>query len=185
VQGSSEGLELIDHLGARTGNWGVYMGGLTSVTDQIYQTVSIPVTAGSPRLEYWRLIRTYEPDETAYDEMRCVIWGASGDVLAFCGEFSNADESENWKRQTYDMSEFKGQTVDVGFKAFNDELYYTQFFVDDVSLSVSSTASAQAHSATGDAVPNTRWWRRSEFPGLPASGRHVYREAVRRAFRPE
>ncbi|MEA3377753.1 MAG: PKD domain-containing protein, partial [Chloroflexota bacterium] len=139
VQYSSEGLEMIDELGARTGNWGVYMGGLTSVLDQIYQTVTIPATADPPQLSYWRLIRTVDSKETAYDEMRCVVWDASGEVLAFCGKFSNVDQSRDWVHETYDMSQFTGQTVDVGFKAFNDDLYDTQFFIDDVSLTVSAS----------------------------------------------
>jgi hypothetical protein len=157
VQHSSAGLEMIDGLGARTGDWGVYMGGLTSVVEEIYQTVTIPAAAESPQLSYWRLIRTADSTGTAYDEMRCVIWDASGEVLAFCGQFSNVDQSRDWIHQTYDMSRFKGQTVDVGFKAFNDEFYDTQFFIDDVSLSVSSSRSSEAENVSTGAGADTRW----------------------------
>jgi hypothetical protein len=182
VQYSSAGLEMIDDLGARTGNWGVYMGGLTSVVDQIHQTVSIPAIAGSPRLAYWRLIRTADSTKTPYDEMRCVIWDTSGDVLAFCGQFSNVDQSQNWKHETYDMSAFRGQTVGVGFKAFNDELYDTQFFIDDVSLTVSSTTSSQASGVSGTDVADTRWLLPEGSDALDTEARRQ-RVASRRGFR--
>jgi uncharacterized repeat protein (TIGR01451 family) len=184
VQYSSEGLEMIDELGARTGDWGVYMGGLTSVVDQIYQTVTIPATADSPALSYWRLIRTSDSTTTAYDEMRCVIWDASGDVLAFCGKFSNVDQSKDWKHETYDMSKFKGQTVDVGLKAFNDEVYDTQFFIDDVSLTVSSGANAEAESVSAGAESDTKWLS-TDAAESSAMNNGREREETQRPFRAE
>ena len=156
VQYSNFGLELIDHLGAHTGSWGIYMGGLQDAVDQIYQEVTIPSTVSSPQLSYWRLIRTSDSISTAYDEMRCVIWDTSGNVLAFCGEFSNVDQSQDWIRKTYNMSAFRGRTVHIGFKAFNDGVYSTQFFIDDVSLSVTSSAAIQANQAEF-VLPNSPW----------------------------
>jgi hypothetical protein len=156
VQDSSSGLEMIDELGARTGDWGVYMGGLTSAVDQIYQEVTIPSAVASSQLSYWRLIRTADSTQTAYDEMRCVIWDTSGNVLAFCGEFSNVDQSQGWIHETYDMSAFRGQTVNIGFKAFNDEWDPTQFFIDDVSLLVSTSGAAEKSET--DPVPQDSWW---------------------------
>jgi len=155
VQSSNIG-EMIHSLGARTGNWGVYMGGAVNAADQIYQRVTIPATAPSPRLYYWRLIRTSDFISTVYDEMRCVIWDTSGNVLAFCGEYSNVDQSQNWIQATYDMSAFRGQSVDIGFKAFNDNLYPTQFFIDDVGLSVTSSTAAQANEVEF-VLPNSPW----------------------------
>jgi len=156
VQSSSAGLEMIHTLGARTGNWGVYMGGLTSLVDQIYQTVTIPATEGTPQLAYWHLIRTGDSIYTAYDEMRCVVWDSSGDVLAFCGEFTNVDQSQGWIHETFDMSPFRGQTVKAAFKAFNDELGITQFFVDDVSLTISSSTNAETDSVNRIVEADTR-----------------------------
>jgi PKD repeat protein len=182
VQYSSAGLEMIDGLGARTGDWGVYMGGLTSVVEEIYQTVTIPARAESPQLSYWRLIRTADSADTVYDEMRCVIWDANGEVLAFCGQFSNVDESRDWIHETYDMSKFKGQTVDVGFKAFNDDLYDTQFFIDDVSLTVSSSRSSEAESLSTVAEPETKWLA-TEYGHTSRTGAGRQRIETQRPFR--
>jgi uncharacterized repeat protein (TIGR01451 family) len=161
VQYSNFGLELIDGLGARTGSWGVYMGGLEDAVDQIHQRVKVPATAPSPRLYYWRLIRTSDYIDAVYDEMRCVIWDTSGNVLAFCGQYSNVDQSQNWNQATYDMSAFRGQTVDIGFKAFNDELYPTQFFIDDVSLLVTASRTTQTNRV--EYVPVDSSWGRTEL----------------------
>jgi uncharacterized repeat protein (TIGR01451 family) len=155
VQSSTVG-EIIDHLGARTGNWGIYMGGIVNAVDQIYQRVTIPAGAPAPQLSYWRLIRSSDSIDTPHDEMRCVIWDTSGNSLAFCGMLSNVDQSQNWIRQKYNMSAFRGQTVDVGFKAFNDSLYHTQFFIDDVSLATGYTTNAQPIEMEF-ASPNSQW----------------------------
>jgi hypothetical protein len=161
VQYSNFSLELIDGLGARTGSWGVYMGGLEDAVDQIHQRVKVPATAPSPRLYYWRLIRTSDYIDAVYDEMRCVIWDTDGNVLAFCGQYSNVDQSQNWIQVTYDMSAFRGQTVDIGFKAFNDELYPTQFFIDDVSLLVTASRTTQTNGV--EYVPADSSWGRTEL----------------------
>jgi len=164
VQSSNAG-EMIHHLGARTGNWGVYMGGGEDVIDQIYQQVTIPIDASSPRLSYWRLIRTEDSIYTVYDEMRCVIWDTDGDVLAFCGEFSNVDQSQDWIRETYNMSAFRGQTVNVGFKAFNDFSLPTQFFVDDASLLTVSSTTAMVSEV--ELAPASAPWRLKELLQTP------------------
>jgi uncharacterized repeat protein (TIGR01451 family) len=161
VQYSNFGLELIDDLAVHTGSWSVYMGGLEDAVDQIHQRVKVPATAPSPRLYYWRLIRTSDYIDAVYDEMRCVIWDTDGNVLAFCGQYSNVDQSQNWIQVTYDMSAFRGQTVDIGFKAFNDELYPTQFFIDDVSLVVTASRTTQTNRV--EYVPADSSWGRTEL----------------------
>jgi hypothetical protein len=180
IQSSSAGLEIIHKLGARTGNWGVYMGGLTSVHDYIYQAVSIPDSVNSLQLEYWRLIRTSDSITTVFDEMRCVVWDTSGDVLAFCGQFSNVDQSLNWVYETFDMSPFKGESVHVGFMAHNDEDYSTQFFIDDVSLTISSSTNAEKDSAS--TKPNMKWlWSKHE--DMTSTDRYRERLETRTSFR--
>ena len=167
VQSSNIG-EMIHHLGARTGNWGVYMGGAVNAADQIYQEVTIPAAVSSPQLSYWRLIRTSDSTQTAYDEMRCAIWDTTGDVLAFCGQFSNVDQSQDWIHATYDMSAFRGRTVHIGFKAFNDGQYDTQFFIDDVRLSVTSSTTTQANEVK--LVPSSNHWRLTGLLQAPQQG---------------
>jgi len=97
--------------------------------------------------------------------MRCVIWNTSGDVLAFCGEYSNVDQSQGWIHETYDISAFRGQTVDIGFKASNDELYSTQFFIDDVSLL--TVASTTAETGEVESVLPNSLWRLTELLQTP------------------
>jgi len=140
VQVSNAG-EMIHQLGAHTGKWGLYMGGVENAVDQISQPIQIPASVPQAKLEYWRLIRTNDSIYTVYDEMRCVIWDQNGNVLTFCGQFSNVNQSQNWVHQTFDLSAYRGRTVYIGFKAFNDISLPTQFFIDDVSLATGVTVS--------------------------------------------
>jgi hypothetical protein len=134
IQISNAG-EMIDPLGTRSGNWGVYMGGVELAIDQITQLVEIPVSVPQAQLTYWYLIRTSDSISTIFDEMVCGIWDQNGSLLSLCGRFSNVDQAQGWASHTFDLLAYRGRSVYIGLRAINDEALPTQFFVDDVSLS--------------------------------------------------
>jgi hypothetical protein len=126
--------ELISTLAVHSGRYAAYLGGAIDAEDRIYQVVTLSSGAISPRLTFWRKIATTDTIYYPYDTLSCVVWDTAGNVLGSCGEFSNVDRSVNWVQSTADLSAYKGRVVRIGFTSYNNSLYPTQFFIDDVSL---------------------------------------------------
>ena len=126
--------ELISTLAVHSGRYAAYLGGAIDAEDRIYQAVTLSSGAVSPRLTFWRKIATTDTIYYPYDTLSCVVWDTAGNVLGSCGEFSNVDRSVNWVQSTADLSAYKGRVVRIGFTSYNNSLYPSQFFIDDVSL---------------------------------------------------
>jgi subtilase family serine protease len=132
VESSSGGYQLIDSTNPHTGNDSAYLGGYNNANDSIYQKISVPSTASSVTLSYWTDVETTETSH-AYDFLKVQVRNTSGKVLKTLQTQSDATAS-GWKSQSFDLSAYKGQTVEVNFVATNDYSNPTDFFVDDVSV---------------------------------------------------
>lgn len=105
----------------------VWMGGDYDEEAALWQVVKMP--AGGPRLKFW-------------------LWIASEDVCGYdvAGVAINLDEvvdafwlcSDNntggWIERTVDLSGYAGQTIELDFVAFTDDILNSNLFIDDVSI---------------------------------------------------
>jgi subtilase family serine protease len=136
TESSSGGYEIVDsstsslHHGGSASAW---IDGYNSATDSIYQTISIPSTATSVQLSFYVYVSTQESGSTAYDKFTAAIRNTSGTTLATVKSLSNATAS-GWVQYTYDLTSYKGQSVQVYFKGTTDSSLPTNFFLDDVSV---------------------------------------------------
>ena len=130
--------ELISSLAVHGGQYAAYLGGAIDAEDRIYQAVTLSSDAISPTLTFWHKIATTDTIFYPYDTLSCVIWDTNGNVLGSCGNFSNVDRSVDWLQSSVDLSAYKGRVVRIGFTSYNNSLYPTQFFIDDVSLHTSN-----------------------------------------------
>ncbi|HSN19219.1 MAG TPA: BACON domain-containing carbohydrate-binding protein [Usitatibacter sp.] len=159
VESATSGVSIIytDGTAAHTGSGYAYLGGYTSGTDSIYQDVTIPANASQAQLRFWYRITTSESGSSPYDVLTVAVENrTTGARLATVVTLSNADATSGYVRAgPYDLSAFKGQTVRLRFTATNDFSDTTNFFVDDISLSVVTGSSA---------APNytALWWNPSE-----------------------
>jgi hypothetical protein len=121
-----------------TGSWDAWMDGYgTSHTDTIAQTVTIPANATAATLTFWLHIDTAETSTTtAFDTLNVQILNSSGTVLSTLATFSNLNHNTGYQQQTFDLTSFKGQTIQVFMKGVEDNQLQTSFVVDDVSLKV-------------------------------------------------
>lgn len=115
-----------------TGSYFAWLDGYGSAhTDTLSQQVSIPAGCTSAQLSFYLYIDTDESGSTAYDTLTA---SADGHTLH---TWSNADAASGYRKQTFDLSSYAGQSVTLAFKGVEDAYVQTSFVIDDVALDVS------------------------------------------------
>jgi hypothetical protein len=123
-----------------SGSWKAWLNGYGSVhTDSLLQQVSIPGTASSANLSFWRHIDTAETTgTTAYDTLKVQIRNSSGTVLATLATYSNLNAGAGYTQVSFDLSAYKGQTIQIYLVGTEDSSLKTSFVVDDFALNVTT-----------------------------------------------
>jgi kumamolisin len=123
---------------AHSGTWKAWMCGYgTTHTDSIVQTVSIASTATTATLTFWLHIDTAETTTvTAFDTLKVQIRNTSGAVLATLATYSNLNKNTGYAQKSFDVSAYKGQTIQVYLVGAEDSSAQTSFVVDDFALNV-------------------------------------------------
>ena len=123
---------------AHSGTWDAWMDGYgTTHTDTVMQQVTIPSTITTATLSFWLHIDTAETTTTtAFDVLQVQIRNSSGTVLATLASFSNLNAAAGYTQHSYDVSAFKGQTIQVFFTGTEDASLQTSFVLDDLALNV-------------------------------------------------
>ncbi|MBI3130743.1 MAG: metallophosphoesterase [Acidobacteria bacterium] len=116
-----------------------WMGGKgATVTQSLYQTVSIPSTATKATLSFYLHVDTAETTTSkAYDTLKAyLVKATSSTILKSLGTFSNLSKAPGYQLVSYDVTAYKGQTLRVYFQAKEDSSAQTSFVLDKVSLAV-------------------------------------------------
>jgi len=116
--------------------------------DWLMQTVTIPSNATASNLTAWINVTTQEAlGDNVYDVLWVALYDLNGNPITTLRQLSNQDAllSNNtlgnyFQVGPFDLSAYKGMTVQVAFVAFTDSSLPTTFLVDDVSLQVSTVA---------------------------------------------
>lgn len=138
VQLSSHSYSLLDNLHPHTGIYNAWLGGYNNGTDTLYQTVSIPSSAGSATLTFWWQMTTQETTHSV-DYFRAQVLNTSGAVLGTLQTLSDGNAANTWTKSTYSLLAYRGQTVRIAFQLTNNSSRTTSFFLDDVSLNTCIT----------------------------------------------
>ena len=123
---------------AHSGSWKAWMDGYgTTHTDTLYQQVTIPSTATSATLTFWLHIDTAETTTTtAYDTLKVQIRNSAGTVLSTLATYSNLNKNTGYAQRSFNVLNWKGQTIRVYFLASEDSSLQTSFVIDDTALNV-------------------------------------------------
>jgi Bacterial Ig domain len=123
---------------AHTGTWDAWMDGYgTTHTDTVMQQVAIPSTITTATLSFWLHIDTAETTTTtAFDVLTVQVRNSSGTVLATLATFSNLNAAAGYQQHSYDLSAYKGQTIQVFLTGTEDASLQTSFVLDDFALNV-------------------------------------------------
>ncbi|MGH8030419.1 MAG: carbohydrate-binding protein CenC, partial [Arenimonas sp.] len=121
---------------ARTGSYKAWLNGYGSAhTDSLLQSVSIPSTATSASFTFWlKVVSAETTTTTAYDTLKVQVRNTSGTVLATLATYSNLDKGSSYVQRSFDLSAYKGQTVQLYFLGTEGSTVATSFLVDDVSV---------------------------------------------------
>ena len=123
-----------------SGSWKAWLNGYGSVhTDTLLQQVTLPATATSANVSFWRHIDTAETTTTtAYDTLKVQIRNSSGTVLATLATYSNLNAGAGYTQVSFDLSAYKGQTIQIYLVGTEDSSLRTSFVVDDFLLNVTT-----------------------------------------------
>jgi hypothetical protein len=121
-----------------SGTWDAWMDGYgTTHTDSILQQVAIPANITTATLTFWLHIDTAETTTTtAFDTLQVQIRNSSGTVLATLATYSNLSHNTGYAQKSFDVSTFKGQTIQVFLVGTEDSSLQTSFVIDDFALNV-------------------------------------------------
>ena len=108
----------------------------STATESIAQTVSIPSTATSASLAFWLHIDTAETGSTVYDTLTVQVKSTSGTVLGTLATYSNVNPNTGYTQRAFDLSAYKGQTIQLSFLGKEDSSNQTSFVLDDITLTV-------------------------------------------------
>ena len=118
------------------GSWNAWLDGYGSAnTDTLAQTVAIPSTITSATLTFYLHIDTAETTTTASnDKLTVQIRSSSGAVLATLATYSNLNKNTGYAQQTFNLTAYKGQTIQVYLTGVENGSKATSFVVDDFAL---------------------------------------------------
>ena len=121
---------------AHSGTWKAWLNGYGTVhTDYILQTTTIPSTTTQATLSFWLHIDTTETTSTTiYDWFKVQIRNSSGAVLTTLASYSNLNASPGYKQLSFDLTNYKGQTIQIYLVGVEDLGLKTSFLVDDFAL---------------------------------------------------
>lgn len=123
-----------------SGSLSAWLGGYNDADDTLYQTIDVPDLGpeGDPVVSVWLSYYWYmDTDEDAigqeYDHFYTRIRDTDGGTLRDLEHLTNLSTENTWALSAFDITEFKGQTVQVYLNATTDYTLHTSFYVDDVS----------------------------------------------------
>ncbi len=111
-----------------------------TATENLVQTVTIPADATKATLSFAVFITTSETENVVYDTLKVQVRNSSGTVLSTLATLSNLNKTTGYKLYSYDLTAYKGQTVQVNFLATEDASLATSFDLDAVKVLVEKGA---------------------------------------------
>ncbi len=123
-----------------TGTFDAWLDGFgTATTDTIMQQVALPANTTAATLTFWLHIDTAETTTTtAFDTLTVQVRNSSGTVLSTLATFSNLNHATGYLQKSFDLTSFKGQTIQIFLKGVEDTSLQTSFVLDDFALNVTT-----------------------------------------------
>lgn len=139
------------HSGSRALVLGITSGANVASFSSARQTVTLPGAATQALLTFWFYAMADSPATTDY--MEVVLLDATGTVI-LNKPWQSHNDSRMWNQMTFDLTPWRGQTVQVYFNVYNDGLGgKAAMFLDDVSLTTCTGVTPPT--ATGTLLPAT------------------------------
>lgn len=143
-ESTANGAQLISSLRPHTGTFSAWLCGYNFCNDQLWQTVTLPSSFSQVTLTYWVFIDTQEaPGSPCVDTFRSRMRTSGGSTIVQAQSACNTNATNSWVFKSFDLTSalrsFAGQRVQVYFQGTTNSTRPSDFFVDDVALTVTST----------------------------------------------
>jgi subtilase family serine protease len=141
-ESSSGGIELVDNSNAHSGQYSAYLCGYSGCIDRIWQTFTVPTSFTKITITYWFWSDTNKSTNKCLDIFTSLLQTTAGTPIRTLLKSCNTNHTDAWVQKSYDitvdLSKYKGQQVTLFFQGTNNKDYYypTDFFIDDVVMSV-------------------------------------------------
>lgn len=146
------------HGGNRSLALGITKGASQKSYSSARQTVTIPLSANTVALSFWFNAMMADPIRGQFVEL--VLLAPNGTVLD--KPWRSQNDSRTWNQMSFDLSRWRGRTLQIYFNVYNDGQGGTAgMFLDDVSLVACSNGTPAATSAV------TPTPTRTPTPGVP------------------
>jgi len=120
---------------AHAGSWKAWLDGYGSAhTDSVKQNITVPSTATGAFSFWLKVVSDETTTTTAYDTLKVQVRNSSGTVLATLATYSNLNKGSSYAQKSFDLSAYKGQTIQLYFEGVEGSQTATSFLIDDVSL---------------------------------------------------
>jgi uncharacterized protein YkwD len=156
---STGGNGVVSSARAHSGGNSMALCGYNSCNDQVWQVVTLPTSFTKLTLSYWEYSTTQEASTYCYDAFHSRIRSSTGVLLATVRSACNSNSS-GWTQTTVDLTStlgpYKGKQVEVYFQGTTNTLRPSTFYVDDVSLTATTSTSVAAPTATAQPAATAR-----------------------------
>ena len=125
------------------GSWSAWLGGYEDADDWVRQTFTVPSWARSARLQFYLYVYSDDFSYAPFDFFYGKLQTAAGSTLQQFMTADNTWESSDWYLVTQDWNDFTahaGAQRRLLFQGTTDSSFNTNFFIDDVSFVVYSSA---------------------------------------------
>ena len=107
---------ITQHSGNQSLLLGITSGANVQSFSSARQTVTIPATATQTTLSFWFYAMASSPATTDY--MEVVLLDTAGAILT--KPWYSHNDSQMWNQMSFDLSPWRGQTVQLYFNVYND-----------------------------------------------------------------
>ncbi len=120
---------------SRSGSWKAWLGGYAKAhTDSLYQTVTLPASVTTISLSFWVHIDSMDGSGSPHDRMALQIRDGSGVLKQTLAVYSNSNAAIGFLKKTFNLTPYKGQTIQIYFIEVDDSNFQTDFVLDDFTL---------------------------------------------------
>lgn len=136
---SGGGYALADSTWLHSGHYSANLAGYDNAQDRLSQALPLPSLTVTATLTVDWYGRTWETaGNPANDLLQINLRNPDGSLFAALASYSNQQAGLAWNRATFDLSALGGQALWLWLEASTNASAPTQFFVDNVSLTVCS-----------------------------------------------
>ena len=112
------------------GQYSAMLGGDEGTVDSIRQEITIPEDGF---LTYWWRMNTYE-HTVFHDAMAVALLNDQGQVIKTLAVHDISGVKDTWIRDSFDLRPYAGSKLWLNFSVYNDNYYFSTFYIDSVCL---------------------------------------------------